>query len=394
MTTSATTAALPARIVHPDLSRILDLATSVSTPALLIDPVVVAANYRRISAAFGHARIYYAVKANPHPTVVQALGALGCGLDVASGAEVDIAHDHGVHPQQICFSAPFKRGSEIARAFAGGVTLFAADSHGEVANIARHAPGSRILVRAAITGGDSLTPMGNKFGANPEDVVPLLEQARQLGLVPYGLHFHVGSQCLDPLAWSRAIAECAPLWHAACARGMDLQLIDIGGGFPVIYDMPVPSIESIAGPTLAAARVFLGPDVELAIEPGRWMTTDAAVLVSEVIGVARRGTEDWVYLDAGVYNGLIDTVEGVVYPLHAADELASGLERPRGRATIAGPSCDGNDVLFRQIDAPHLAIGDRVLLFQAGAYTTAFERFNGLRFPEVATLRSDLARSA
>jgi ornithine decarboxylase len=116
------------------------------------------------------------------------------------------------------------------------------------------------------------------------------------------------------------------------------------------------------------------------------MTQDAAVLVTEVIGMARRGDEEWVYLDAGVYNGLIDTTEGVVYPLCTADEVRSGRLRPRRRVTLAGPSCDGNDVLMRGVNVPALEIGDRLLFAQAGAYTTAFERFNGLPFPEVVEL--------
>ena len=367
-------------------ARLLTLAATVATPALLLDPQIVAANYRRISAAFPHAHIFYAVKANPDPSVLTALASLGCGLDVASGHEVALAAASDTPARHICFSAPFKRPADIRAAYAQGIRLFVADSAGEVENIARHAPGVQILIRMAVSGGHSVTPMGKKFGANPDDMLDLLELARDRGLQPYGIHFHVGSQCLDELAWSRAIAECAPIWHAARVRGMDLRLIDIGGGFPVRYDGPVPEIEAIAAPTLAAARVWLGPDVEVALEPGRWMTLGAATLVAEVIGTARRGAEDWVYLDAGVYNGLIDTSEGVNYPKQTLDEAASGAPRARARVTLAGPSCDGNDVMARQIEAPALSIGDRVLLGQAGAYTTAFERFNGLSFPQVVSL--------
>ncbi|HWE60262.1 MAG TPA: type III PLP-dependent enzyme, partial [Chloroflexota bacterium] len=364
-------------------ARLLDAARAANTPALLIDPITIGDNYQRIRAAFPQAHIFYAVKANPHPSVIGTLSTLGCGMDVASGAEVDLALAHRAPARNICFSAPFKRGKEIAAAFRQGIDLFVADSSGEVENIARHAPGARLLVRLAVSGGHALTPMGKKFGANPEDVVPLFRLATDLGLVPYGMHFHVGSQCLEQLAWSHAIGECAPVWHAAREEGMDLQLMDIGGGFPVRYESDVPAIEEIAGPTLAAARVWLGPDVQLALEPGRWMTNDAAVMVTEVIGMATRGQDEWVYLDAGLYNGMIDAGEGVLYPMYTPDELATGDARARRRVTLAGPSCDGNDVLMRGIWAPELAIGDRLLFFQAGAYTTAFERFNGLAYPGV-----------
>ena len=374
---------------HPAgrLAHILDAADAAQTPSLLIDTTAVAANHRRIRAAFAGAQVYYAVKANPHPRIVDTLAQLGCGLDVASGPEVRMALDAKISPERICFSAPFKRGADIATAHAHGIGLYVADSPGEVENIARHAPGARILIRMAVRGGHALTPMGKKFGANPGDVVALFKLAAERGLEPYGMHFHVGSQCLDPLAWSHAIAECAPIWHAARAVGMDLRLIDIGGGFPVRYDSDVPEIEEIASPTMAAARVWLGPEVQIALEPGRWMTCDAAVLVTEVIGLAERGDDCWTYLDAGVYNGLVDTVEGVVYPLYTPDELQDGSSRPRLRQTLAGPSCDGNDVMYRSIEAPEVRIGDRLLFFQAGAYTTSFERFNGLAFPEVVEVR-------
>jgi ornithine decarboxylase len=368
------------------VTRVLDAAYAADTPALLIDPTIIADNYRRIRAAFPHAQMFYAVKANPHASVISTLSALGCGMDVASGPELKSALSQGTAPLDICFSAPFKRGRDIAAAYRAGIDLYVADSPGEVENIARHAPGARILIRMAVSGGRSVTPMGKKFGANATDVLPLFAQARNLGLVPHGIHFHVGSQCLDPLAWSNAIGECAPIWRAAQAQGFSPRVIDIGGGFPVRYDGDVPAIEEIAGPTLAAARVWLGPNVHVALEPGRWLTNDAAVLVTEVIGKAIRGRDQWVFLDAGLYNGMIDAGEGIVYPMHTTDELMTGAARPRERVTLAGPSCDGNDVLIRGIDVPELAIGDRLLFFQAGAYTTAFERFNGLSYPGVVEL--------
>jgi ornithine decarboxylase len=365
------------------LDRLIHLAQTVQTPTLLVDSQVIGDNYRRIATAFPSCSIYYAVKANPDPSIVTALIRAGCGMDVASRAELDMVLALEAKPHQIIFSAPFKRPAEIAHAFRNGVTLFVADSFGEVMNIATHAPGSYILIRVAVPSGDSLSPMGAKFGANFEDVLPLLDQARRAGLVPWGLHFHVGSQCIDAGAWARAIAFAGPLWRQAAAAGMPLHLMDIGGGFPVRYNESVPAIEAIARCALAAVTMHLGPDARLALEPGRWMSRRAATLVTEVIGMARRGDDDWVYLDTGVYNGLIDMTEGVVYPMRTTDELQHAQRRPRQRVTLAGPSCDGNDVMARDVEIPEVAIGDRLVLFQAGAYTTAFQRFNGLDFPQV-----------
>ncbi len=391
MTALLTVLHAPPPVAAPQsrLDRLIHLAQTVQTPSLLVDSQVVGDNYRRIAAAFPSSSIYYAVKANPDPSIVAALIRSGCGLDVASRTELDIALDLEAKPHQIIFSAPFKRAAEIAHAFRRGVTLFVADSPGEVENIALSAPGSYILIRVAVPSGDALSPMGAKFGANYEDVLPLLEQARRAGLVPWGLHFHVGSQCMDAMAWARAIAYVAPLWREAAAAGMPLHLMDIGGGFPVRYNESVPSIETIAQGSLDAVTRHLGAGVRLALEPGRWMSRRAAMLVTEVIGMARRGMDDWVYLDAGVYNGLIDMTEGVVYPMRTTDELQRAQRRPRQRATLAGPSCDGNDVLARDVEIPEVVIGDRLVLFQAGAYTTAFQRFNGLDFPQVL----DISRS-
>ena len=148
--------------------------------------------------------------------------------------------------------------------------------------------------------------MGKKFGANADDVLPLFRLAKRF----WACTPTVCTFMSDCSAWIGSpghapSANVPPFWHAAREQGMPLRLMDVGGGFPVSYDDDVPSIEEIAGPTLAAARVWLGPDVQVGLEPGRWMTNDAAVLVTEVIGKAMRGKEEWVYLDTGLYNGLI-----------------------------------------------------------------------------------------
>jgi len=367
---------------------ILDAAANIDTPALLLDVDIVEENLRRLRRVFPGTMLYYAVKANPHSGLLATLAKHGCGMDVASGSEIRLVLGEGTRADRICFTAPFKRPADIAAAHREGVSLFVADSPAEVDAIARHAPGRRLLIRVAVGDGECVNPMGDKFGADPSDVVGLLDRGHAHGLIPWGLHFHVGSQCIDAAKWARAVRLCAPLWREAHATGLQLHVLDIGGGFPVRYLRAVPAIETIAPAILDAVRTHIGPAVEVAVEPGRWLIRDAAVLVSEVMGTARRRGGDWAYLDVGVYNGLIDALDGVRWPMMTLDELAAGRRSQPRPVTLAGPTCDGGDVILRDASLPPLQVGDRVLFFQTGAYTTSFAHFNGLPFPATVELES------
>ncbi|HVA90528.1 MAG TPA: hypothetical protein VNL71_11890 [Chloroflexota bacterium] len=376
-------------VVSDSLLSLLHGASACPTPLLVLSASHIRANLLRFQNAFAKAEIFYAMKANPHPAVLGALHQGGGGIDIASGPELQAALSAGFMADRLIFSAPFKRADAIRASARAGVDLMVADSPGEVESMARHAPGARLIIRAAVPPARALAGMGQKFGADHANVLPLLHLGRTLGLRPWGISFHVGSQCLEAAAWLAAIAHVRPIWVHAASEGMPLSLLDIGGGFPVAYTHPVPEIEDLAPPILHAARDLFAagsaPNPRLAIEPGRIMTDQAAALVCTVLGTAVRYGHPYVYLDSGVFNGLHETLEGIAYGVFRERDVLAGTIPTEGltHVTLAGPTCDGSDIIAHDIPLPPLATNDRVVFVQTGAYTIATEGFNGMGYPAV-----------
>ncbi|WP_040926291.1 type III PLP-dependent enzyme [Saccharomonospora marina] len=353
------------------------------TPCLVIDIDTVLDSYRCLADAFPGARIQYAVKANPAAAVLRALVGEGASFDVASPAEIRLCLAAGARPRSISYGNPIKKPADIAFAHSAGVDEFCFDSLADLENIAEHAPGARVLARLAVDGPESATPFGHKFGCDAESAAELLSRAAHLGLRATGLSFHVGSQQLDPGAWELAIGTAAKVFEAAAADGTVLNRLNIGGGFGVDYRAAAPSPHEYAASVLPALRSHFERPPELLLEPGRAVVGAAGLIRSEVVLVAnRRGESErrWVYLDIGRYNGLAETEnEAIAYRL----EVVGDHPEPDGPVIIAGPTCDGDDVLYQR--TPYrlplsLRPGDRIDILATGAYTASYSSiaFNGI----------------
>ncbi|TSE01655.1 type III PLP-dependent enzyme [Skermania sp. ID1734] len=368
------------------LSRIrafLDTANP-PTPCLVVDIDAVSDRAALLQATFPGARVLYAVKANPAPAVVHALAEAGLGFDVASVGEIDLCLANGADPAAISFGNPIKKAADVARAYALGVREFVTDASADLANIAMHAPGSRVTARIAIDAPDSVTPFGRKFGCAPEMAVELLIDAAAAGLRPAGVAFHVGSQQLDLAAWDIAMAAVAKVFAAVADHGVTLDTVNIGGGMGVAYTGPAPRLDDYADAVRGALRRHFpraGP--RLALEPGRIMVAEAGLLRTEVILVSKKSSADdhrWVYLDIGRYNGLAETEnEAITYQLALVREHADAV----GPVIVAGPTCDGDDVLYQRTSYRlplDLSSGDRLDVLDAGAYTASYSSvaFNGI----------------
>jgi ornithine decarboxylase len=173
----------------------------------------------------------------------------------------------------------------------------------------------------------------------------------------------------------------AELWRDAADRGVRLRTLNLGGGFPVKHLKAIPQLGEIGELVRALFREHFPAEAELVVEPGRAVVGNAAILVASVIGRARRGDEEWLYLDAGVFNGLLETIGGFNYELRA--ERAG----PTRTWTVAGPSCDSVDTMQSGVELPELAVGERVYVMNAGAYTLSYaSSFNGFGPPETHIL--------
>jgi ornithine decarboxylase len=244
-------------------------------------------------------------------------------------------------------------------------------------------------VRLAVDNTGSVLPLAGKFGVDGAQALELVDQARELGLQPIGLSFHVGSQCLSPMNWANAIKACGDVWRAAAERGHEFTFLDLGGGYPAghYHTSSIPTIEEIGEVVTRAIDDYIPytPDLMLVLEPGRGLAGESGRLLAAVEGKAQRGGDTWLYLDAGVFNGLMETYEGfppVVRLLADDAHLRSTM-----RYTLAGPSCDSCDVVARDIELPEVHIGDRLVFLDAGAYVSEYgAAFNGFPIPGIVAL--------
>jgi ornithine decarboxylase len=262
-------------------------------PCLIVDLDVVRDNYRALSRALPDSRVFYAVKANPAPEILSLLASLGSSFDAASVPEIEMALTAGATSERISYGNTIKKERDIARAYDLGIRLFAVDCAEEVEKVARAAPGSRIFCRILTDGAGAEWPLSRKFGCVADEAVDVLAHARALGLEPHGVSFHVGSQQTDLGAWDRALADAAAIFRDASERGMQLAMVNLGGGFPTRYLKDVPAADAYGQAIFTGLRKHFGNRIpETIIEPGRGMVGDAGVLKAEVVLVSRKSRDD------------------------------------------------------------------------------------------------------
>jgi ornithine decarboxylase len=342
----------------------------------------IAAAVEEFKNAFTNVRIFFATKCNTDPGVLQALHAAGTRFEVASADEINILRSLGVHGQNLLFSNPVRAREQTREAARAGVYRFSVDSPEELQRVAEEAPGSCVYARLSTGGRPSLVPSEGKFGVDVPGAIDLLVRARGLGLVPYGITFHIGSQSLAPAALTGPLADVHTVLARLVSHGIRLQMVDIGGGFPAVYDEPVPSLAAF-GRATAAGIAQLPYPVEVFAEPGRCLVAEAGTFRCRVIGVARRPSGWWVHTDLGVFNGMMEVLESageLRYPIW--DDRGPG---PRRNWHITGPTCDGQDTYARNVPlSADLREGDELFIGSAGAYTTVYaSRFNGFAKPRV-----------
>ncbi|MBY0613188.1 MAG: type III PLP-dependent enzyme [Beijerinckiaceae bacterium] len=352
-------------------------------PILVVDRSIVRDNYLTFARALPDTRVFYAVKANPAPEILEMLTQLGSCFDCASIGEIEMVLAAGATADRISFGNTIKKERDIAKAFDKGIRLFAVDCEAEVEKVARAAPGSKVFCRILCDGAGADWPLSRKFGCAPEMAPRVLELAHMLGLKAHGISFHVGSQQANPEMWDGALASAAGIFREMAERGIVLGMVNLGGGFPTKYLKEIPGVESYGSAIFRSLRKHFGNRIpETIIEPGRGMVGNAGVIESEVVLVSKKADDDhlrWVYLDIGKFHGLAETMdEAIRYPIRTPRDGSAV-----GPCVLAGPTCDSVDVMYEKLpyDLPFsLEIGDRVLIEGTGAYTTTYSSrdFNGM----------------
>lgn len=353
-------------------------AETLTTPVLVMDTETMQQDYEQFLSSFPTAGMFFALKANSDPGVARLFRDLDSGFEVGSEGTLCLLLELGVPASKIISGNTLKTPEFLKHAYSYGICKFTFDSYAEIGKMALLAPNSQVYVRIAVSNNYSEWPLDRKFGIEEEKATDLLVTAREAGLQPVGIAFHPGSQCINTAGWTEGLAQCNRVWTEAARRGIALNSLNLGGGFPTEYTRPVPSVQEVASAVYRSLGQLFPRETEVLLEPGRGLVGEAGVMVTTVIAKASRQGQNWIYLDAGVFNGLMESIGGIRYPMWTDKKgNTSGY-------TVAGPSCDSMDTLPGEFELPELEIGDRVYIMSAGAYTTAYaSHFDGIPIPRV-----------
>ena len=345
------------------------------TPLMVISRDLLIAEYKRFERHLPRLRLFYAIKANPHPDIIRTLASLGGCFDCASEGEIRHVLTQGVEPDRIIFANTIKRPEALEFARKARVNLVTFDNEPELYKIAKHHPGCGVMCRLKVSNLGSIVELSLKFGADEDQVVPMLLKARSLGLKPRGVSFHVGSQCTNAENYLRAFEQVAGIIHEAAKHDLKINLVNIGGGFPIRhFRQDTVGLEALA-PRLRRELDRLFPaDVELIAEPGRALSGPAGMLITRVVGRSIRNNKNYYYLDDGVYGDF----SGIVFD-HCKYEFHTLVKTQKYLSILAGPTCDSFDTISLGQELPELDVGSVVYVPNIGAYSCASAlTFNGI----------------
>lgn len=358
-------------------SRFKELADQHGTPTLFLSESKVREAYRTMRSALPGVELYYAVKSNATPELVSILESEeGSLFDVCTNGEIDVMRQCGITADRCMHTHPIKRDGDIRYALEYGIKLFVVDNEDELYKFIPYKDQAQILVRMSIQNPGCLVNLSHKFGVAPERTFSLIQKAHELGLQVVGVSFHAGSQNENALKYIEALEYCRDIYRKAAIRGINLEIIDIGGGFPIEYITPVlPMINFCQPITEYLSRYF--SNYRIIAEPGRVLSGTSMTLATRIMGRSLRNGVWWYYLDEGIYGSFSGKMyDHADYPMIALD-----CEAERFTSVLAGPTCDSIDVLYEGISLPLLEIGDLLVFESMGSYTTASaSNFNG--FPK------------
>ncbi len=359
------------------------------TPALVVDLNIIRSNLKRFRRVLPRVKIHYAVKALSDECVLKIIDEYVDGYDIASYGELKTIRK--ISDKKVLFSNPVKIPAHVKSSHKEGVDSFAFDSAMELHKIAENAPGSDVYLRLKVSDYGSAFPLSKKFGADENHTVPLFGYAKDLGLNPIGITFHVGSQSENTATWENAIEKSGKLIKQLSKAGFKISMLNIGGGFPSEYSDETVTISDVAPVINKALEKNIPTNVEIVAEPGRYVVANAAVMVSTVIGKENRSGQNWLYLDIGVFQGLMESLEmdDWKYPVFKLEE--NDNKAMPHHYVLTGPTCDAQDTIDLDVELPaDIKLGDTICIGSAGAYSVVYgSSFNGFDMPSVVCINKE-----
>ena len=358
-------------------SRVADLVAEFGSPLYVYDAGVIEAAYRRIESAFAGADILlaYSVKANSNLEILKRLRALGAGADIVSQGELHRCLAAGFSPSDVVFAGVGKTEVEMEAALEVGILAFNVESAEELQALGRVAERLGRTAPVALRVNPDIvadTPHeytrtgdgASKFGIPVDCILDLYRWAAdQPSLEVRGIDVHIGSQILDPEPYTRALAKVLDLAAEVRAEGIDLDFVDLGGGFGVGYEgedgLSVEGLAAIVVPRVAETGL------RLILEPGRFIVGQAGILVTKVLYVKHSGSKTFVVTDGG----MTELIRPSHYQgFHRIEPVISREEAVREVVDVVGPICETGDFLARDRVLQMPAQGDLLAVQTAGAY--------------------------
>lgn len=357
------------------------------TPFFLFSKKKILDNINTFKNSLPGSDIYYAMKANFEPEILKIIDESGCGFEVASKYELAMLKKLNISPKKIIYGTSVKPAEHIKDFFDYGVDTFACDSFPELEKLALVAPGSKVYIRARVNDSGSVFQFSEKFGTDIKNVTSLLTRAKERGLIPYGISFHVGSQASNPKAWAQAIKDLTEtINELEKSSGIKIEILNIGGGYPCKYasSEEAPEVEEITS-EIKEELNNLPYQPKIILEPGRGVIADTAIVVTSVIARVERGSNTWLFLDAGAYNAFFEAMAYQGSTRYSITSLRNSYDSGEMMFSIAGPTGDSQDVISREVLLPKdIEVGDKLIFYSVGAYSlVAVSPFNGFPKPDI-----------
>jgi ornithine decarboxylase len=329
---------------------------------------------------------FYAVKCNPNARLLNLMKTkYNMGFECASYGEVRLVLESGGTVQDIIYCNPCRQLNHLIKAYALGVRIMSFDNHEELNKIAKNCPDAKLLLRILVDDSDSVCRLGSKFGANELMAKDLLVQAKLMNANVCGISYHVGSNCLLPTAYTKALIESQKMLNEAAYLGFNMEILDIGGGFPAR-----PQFEDIAEEISQRLELLAidFPNLSVIAEPGRYFAEPVFTLATQVISRKVDNGILMYYINDGVYGSFNCIIfdYATVEPIPVNEKN----EEPTIQSCIWGPTCDSLDCVVKTCQLPPLEIGDWIYFENMGAYTmAASSTFNGFEIAQIFYIGSN-----
>lgn len=362
-------------ILHCESCSLKQLAKEVGTPLYVYSRSALVENFKQFDSAFADTPhlVCFAVKANSNLSLLKLFRDLGAGYDIVSGGELFRVRQVGVDPQKVVFSGVGKKNAEIDYALNSNILLFNVESKAELDAIEARGKVLNIEARVSFRVNPDIDPethphistglQRHKFGVSMDEALPLYQEAVSLSQVePVGISCHIGSQVTSLKPFIEATQRVLKLVDELTASGIRLQYIDLGGGLGIRYNDESPP--TVAEYAAALSGLLAGRSETLILEPGRILSANAAVLLTEVLYLKQSQGRQFVVVDAGMNDLIRPGLYGAYHDIVPVETS----EREDFVADIVGPVCETTDYLARERTLPQVQRGEILAVRDAGAY--------------------------